>query len=176
MIRATELVIEDPEGVVRARLGGDLPDAEFEGRTVDRGSAVAGLLLYDKGGAERSGYVTFDESNNVVLTLDAGAAGGNRQTAFFVADEDGATALRIWNAAGDHVELRADSEDGAWFNVVEDGVLTSQIPGIEDPSATGMCTDLHGYVDRVETEQLMAACRQRMTEEDCRLCLEPAGR
>jgi hypothetical protein len=39
----SELTIVDSHGVVRARLGGDLPDANKE---VPRGSRVAGLLLY----------------------------------------------------------------------------------------------------------------------------------
>lgn len=55
----SELTIVDSHGVVRARLGGDLPDANKE---VPRGSRVAGLLLYDATGQERGGYVTFEPS------------------------------------------------------------------------------------------------------------------
>ncbi|MDX1673967.1 MAG: hypothetical protein R3314_04100 [Longimicrobiales bacterium] len=173
VIRATEVVIEDPNGVVRARLGGDLPDAEYDGRTVDRGSAAAGLMLYDTAGDERGGYVTMDGSNNILLTLDAGAGGGHGQTAYFVANESGATALRIWSG-GDHVELRVGSDGGAWFNAVEDGVLVSQTPTIENPAETAMCTELRGLIDRAPMDRLMDACRQRMTEDGCRACLEGA--
>ena len=171
VIRATEIVIEDPNGVVRARLGGDLPDAVYDGRTVDRGSAAAGLILYDTAGDERGGYVTMDGSNTIVLTLDAGAAGGHDQTAYFVANESGATALRIWSG-DDHVELRAGSDDGAWINAVQDGALVAQTPEIADPAGTTMCTELRGYVDQVPMDRLRAACRERMTEDGCRACLE----
>src|SRR5260370_27145616 len=48
----SELTIVDSHGVVRARLGGDLPDAN---KDVPRGSRVAGLLLDDQTGQERGG-------------------------------------------------------------------------------------------------------------------------
>src|SRR5260370_37572201 len=53
----SELAIVDSRGIVRARLGGDLPDAN---KVTPRGSRIAGLLLYDETGHERSGYVTFE--------------------------------------------------------------------------------------------------------------------
>ena len=53
----SELTIVDSHGVVRARLGGNLPDAN---KTTPRGSRIAGLLLYDETGQERGGYVTFE--------------------------------------------------------------------------------------------------------------------
>lgn len=174
VVRATEVIIEDPNGVIRARLGGDLPDAVFDGRTIDRGSPAAGLMLYDTAGDERGGYVTLDEPNNILLTLDAGAAGGHSQTAFFVADDAGATALRIWSG-DDHVELRTGSDGGAWFNAVQDGLLTSQVPAMENPTETAMCTELRRYRDRYPVERLMAACRQRMTEDGCQACLGDGG-
>lgn len=174
VIRATEVIIEDPNGVIRARLGGDLPDAVFDGRTIDRGSAAAGLMLYDTAGHERGGYVTLDQPNNILLTLDAGAAGGHTQTAFFVADNSGATALRIWSG-DDHVELRTGSDGGAWFNAVKGSVLVSQVPAIDNPTETAMCTELRSYRDQYPMERLMAACKQRMTEDGCRACLGSGG-
>jgi len=53
----SELTIVDSHGVVRARLGGNLPDAN---KKIPRGSRIAGLLLYDETGQERGGYVTFE--------------------------------------------------------------------------------------------------------------------
>lgn len=113
VIRATEVSIEDPNGVVRARLGGDLSDAVFDGRTIDRGSPAAGLMLYDTAG------------------------GGHAQTAFFVAENGGATALRI-SSGDDHVELRTGSDGGAWFNAVKD-----RRPGRPDPGAREPRRDRH---------------------------------
>ena len=82
-------MIVDPKGVERVRIGGQLPDAT-PGKP--RGQDVAGVLLYDATGRERSGYVTFEPSGNVGLTLD----GRQGQSMFFVAGPTGATALRMW--------------------------------------------------------------------------------
>ncbi len=131
-------------------------------------------MLYDTAGDERGGYVTLDEPNNIPLTLDAGAAGGHSRTAFFVADNDGATALRVWHG-DDQVELRTGSDGGAWFNAVKGGVLVSQTPELEDPAGSAMCTELRSYRDQYPMERLMAACRQRMTEDGCRACLGSGG-
>ncbi len=111
-----------------------------------------------------------DANNHVLLTLDAGTAGGNRQATYFLAEEGGATALRIWNGSGDHVEMRTGA-DGARFNAVRDGVLVHQVPAIEDPAETQMCTELARLQERYPHDQVMAACRQRMSEEGCTACL-----
>ena len=61
-LRVSELVVVDPKGVERVRIGGDLPDATINGKRVPRGEKAAGVLLYDGSGQERSGYVTFEPS------------------------------------------------------------------------------------------------------------------
>ena len=173
LIRAREIEVVDGKGTVRARLGGDLPNAIYDGERVRRGatdSKIAGLMLYDRTGAERGGYVTYDDSHNVLLTLDAGRAGGHRQTAYFIADSAGATALRIWNGEGDHVEMRAGS-GGARFNAVRGNRLVVQTPEIEDPASTEMCQELRTLTPKYELDRLLEACRQRMSDEGCRLCL-----
>lgn len=169
-LQVREVVVEDEEGIVRARLGGNLPDAVVEGRRIDRGTDAAGLILYDDTGTERGGYVTFDENDNVLLTLDAGRGAGYGQTAYFIADSTGATAFRIWRG-DDHVEMRAGS-DGARFNAVRDGQVIFQRPEIEDPASTAMCTDLRQLQEQYGHDEVMNACRKRMFEEGCRACLE----
>lgn len=70
-LRVSEVAVVDEHGVVRARLGGNLPDATTRaGRPIPRGDKAAGLLIYDDRGAERGGYVTFEKSGTAVLTLD----------------------------------------------------------------------------------------------------------
>jgi len=72
---------------------GHLPDAIIDGRRVARGENAAGVLLYDQTGTERGGYVTFDGSNVVGLTLD----NHGNQAAIFAAGPDpgdGATRTR----------------------------------------------------------------------------------
>ncbi|WP_457653812.1 hypothetical protein [Rhodocaloribacter sp.] len=120
VVVANQIEVVD-RGVVRVRIGGQLPDAVIRGRRVPRGGVAAGVLLYDDTGQERSGYVTFD-SGNVILTLD----GRRSQSAFFVADTTGETALRIWYGK-DVIDLRAD-RDGARITAAEDGHVVFQQP------------------------------------------------
>lgn len=70
-LRVSEIVVVDSKGAERVRIGGDLPDAIIGGKRVPRGQQAAGVLLYDATGSERSGYVTFEPSGNVGLTLDS---------------------------------------------------------------------------------------------------------
>lgn len=167
VLRVSELVIVDAEGTERVRIGTNLPDAVIGGRTVPRGSSVAGIMLYDDTGQERSGYVTENETGNVLLTLDS----RERQTALFVADTSGATALRIWDRDG-AVDLRSDS-DGARVTVVRDGIVAFQQPGFADPVSTPACRAYREYLEQLPREQIVAACQERMPAEACQLCLAP---
>lgn len=65
-LRVRELVVVDAAGVPRARLGGDLPDAVIDGKTVPRGQDAAGLLLYDATGVERGGLPTVPRRGAVI--------------------------------------------------------------------------------------------------------------
>ena len=49
-LRVSELVVVDPQGVERVRIGGDLPDAVINGKRIPRGEKVAGVMLYDGSG------------------------------------------------------------------------------------------------------------------------------
>jgi hypothetical protein len=92
-LRVRELIVVDDSGTVRARVGGNLPDAVYHGRRAHRGDQAAGVLLYDKDGLERGGYVTFDRWGVVALTLD----NRGQQVAIFGADSTpnaGATVAR----------------------------------------------------------------------------------
>src|ERR1043165_10112534 len=61
VIPASEIDIVDAKGVIRARLGADLPDAVVDGKPVKRGGHPAGLMLYAHTAQERGGYVTFPD-------------------------------------------------------------------------------------------------------------------
>src|ERR1043165_359015 len=106
-LRVSELVVVDPKGVERVRIGGDLPDAVINGKRIPRGEKVAGVMLYDGSGQERGGYVTFEPSGNVALTLDT----KKRQSALSAAGPDSGSALVMWSGPNS-VDLRSD-EDGA---------------------------------------------------------------
>ena len=163
-IRASEIVVVDPKGVERVRIGGQLPDA-VPGKP--RGQQVAGLLLYDQTGRERSGYVTFEPSGNVGLTLD----GRQGQTAFFVAGPTGGTALRMWRG-NNWVELRTD-EGGARVGAVRSNELVFREPPATELEVNAYCANLRAEFKQVGApdSQLLPACRQRFTLQDCQTCV-----
>jgi hypothetical protein len=160
-----ELAIVDPRGVVRARIGGDLPDAVIDGHRIDRGQRVAGVMLYDDTGQERGGYVTFSPSGNVALTLDTRSG----QAALFAADPVAGAALRLWHA-DDAVELRADP-DGSRVSAVRAGAVVLQQPAATlRAEACAAYREALGAMPRGEVE---AACAERFDAGACDRCLAP---
>lgn len=165
-MRVTELVVVDKKGVERVRIGGDLPDAFIGGKRIPRGQQAAGVLLYDASGGERSGYVTFEPSGNVGLTLDSKTS----QVASFVASAEGnASAFSLWNGK-DMIELRSD-EEGSRLTAVKNGLVVSQDPMIERMSAD-MCGAYKEALARVSPQQVMSDCRRRFSQTACTYCLE----
>lgn len=164
-LRVTELVIVDPAGVERVRIGGDLPDAVIGGNRVPRGEKAAGVLLYDGTGQERGGYVTFEPSGNVGLTLDTRKG----QVALLAAGPDGGAVVQIWHR-NDAVELRSDS-DGSRVTAVKGGEVVFQQPALGAMSAE-TCAAYREARGRVSEEQVRRDCRRRFAEEPCRACLE----
>ncbi|WP_337245480.1 hypothetical protein [Luteimonas sp. gir] len=168
-LRLRELVVVDPTGVERVRVSGDLPDALIDGKRVDRGSAAAGVMLYDRSGQERGGYVTWDDGDNVGLTLD----GRQRQSALFVAGPDGAAALQIWHD-GRMLDLRADA-DGARLSQSVDGRVQLQLPEVAALSASTCTLFRGGLAEEVPgglpPEQVRGICESRFSETACTACL-----
>jgi hypothetical protein len=113
----------DSKGVERVRIGGDLPDAVIGGKRVPRGQQAAGVVLYDATGGERSGYVTFEPSGNVGLTLDS----RKEQIVSFIAAPDHAASMLQLRSGKDLIELRADDE-GSRLTAVKAGQVVSQEP------------------------------------------------
>jgi hypothetical protein len=162
-LKVSELVVVDPKGVERVRIGGDLPDATINGKRVPRGEKAAGVMLYDTTGQERGGYVTW-ESGNVGLTLDTRKG----QVALFAAGLEG-SALSMWHGK-DAVEVRSD-EDGSRITAIQDGRIASQQPS-NIKMASGTCDDYRGDRARSSVEKAMTSCQRRFTESACRACLE----
>lgn len=162
-LRVRMLEIVDEHGVVRARLGARLPDAVLDGKRVVRGEEVAGLLLYDGRGGERGGYVTFEPSGNVGLTLDH----ERNQAALFVAGRDEGVALKLWTGP-DSIELRSDG-DGSRWTVAEDGVVALQEPPVR-PGAD-VCAEYRAALEKLTREEVLRACRERFSAEACEACL-----
>ena len=162
-LRVSELVVVDSKGVERVRVGGDLPDAVYNGKRAPRGSKAAGVLLYDSLGRERGGYVTW-EAENVGLTLDT----PKMQVGMFVAGQEG-SALQM-RYGQDSIELRSD-EDGSRITAVQNGRVVAQQPNTVR-MAPGTCDAYRGARARVSAEQVMRDCQRRFTDEICRACLD----
>lgn len=162
-VRVEEIVVVDSTGVERVRIGGNLPDAVVDGRRAPRGEDAAGLLLYDGTGRERGGYVTWEPSGNVGLTLDS----RQRQVALFVAGPDGGSAMSVRHG-DDLVELRSDG-DGSRLTAVEGGRVVVQEPEVEVGSEA--CAAYRDARERRSEDVARAACRRRYPGPSCEACL-----
>jgi hypothetical protein len=162
----SELTVVDAKGTVRARIGGELPDAVIDGKPVPRGGRAAGVLLYDDTGAERSGYITFASPNrNVMLTLD----NDRKQTALFAAGPEGGSALRL-EYQGNAVELNV-GKDGPIIHATQDKRAVFHQPPVRNPENTEMCQELRQARGKVSDAQLLEICVNRSSEAACRACL-----
>ncbi len=137
-LRVREIVVIDDKGVERVRIGSNLPDPVIRGKRVSRGDPATGVMLYDRTGQERGGYITFERGNQIALTLD----NTDVQSALFVAPAEGGAALRLWHGK-DELALRAD-EDGPRVTAVENGLVTYQQPPIAAPEKSSACVEFRG--------------------------------
>lgn len=168
-LAVSKLEIVDRHGVVRVLLSGEVPDAVVNGSTVPRGENAAGVILYDGSGQERSGYLTFEPSGNVALTLDT----RERQVALFSADPVDGAAARLWRG-NDWVEMRADPA-GTGLTVGRAGRLAFQEPRVSSQEEVAFCTEFMTEVAALAApppnEVLLEACQTRMPEPVCRRCI-----
>ena len=170
-LRVRQLIVVDDSGTVRARVGGNLPDAVIRGHLVHRGDRAAGVLLYDNSGIERGGYVTFDKSGTVALTLDTRW----QQVAILAADsaDNSGGAARLWRDR-DWVEMRVD-EGGPHFTAGKDGSVAFMAPTMTAGEAGAMCSALKGEVAQVKPppppSAVLQACKAHAPDGVCRKCL-----
>jgi len=163
-VRAREVVVVDAKGIVRARLGGDLPDAVMAGGHVaKRGSKAGGLIIYDEEGIERGGYVTMDEGSNAMITLDS----KHRMAALMVAGPDPSqdSALTLITRDGG-IELRSDG-NGSRLSVRDKAGLTYQQPAIAALSPAS-CIN---YKELELKYPGQRSCQARFSEAACKACL-----
>jgi hypothetical protein len=100
------LIVVDEKGVERVRIGSPLPDPMIGGKRFPRNGVVSGILIHDRDGDERGGYVTSDTNGDVFLSLDAKKG----QQTIFVANRDGGANLALWsggNRNDNYVSVRA---------------------------------------------------------------------
>lgn len=169
-LRLKELVIVDEKGLIRVLLSADVPDAVVDGRSIPRGERAAGIILYDDTGRERSGYVTFSPSGNVALTLDT----RDHQVALFAADPKSGVTARLWEGDG-WVEMRADGS-GARLSIGRSNQLVFVEPEMTDTEFENACSSLRDELRHLDPkppyEQILQACKRRMSEAACRKCLD----
>lgn len=162
-----ELVVVDEADVARVRIGGQLPQlVVVDGKTIDRGSESAGVLLYDSTGQERSGYVTWEEGGHVGLTLDTRKG----QVALLAAGPEEGAVIRLWHGDEDAISLRSDSA-GSRLTAMKDGNVAFQQPAVESVP-TDACTEYRNYAGPATREQVIQACKERFPEAACMRCLE----
>jgi hypothetical protein len=167
-ITVSSIDVVDPAGTVRVRIGGALPGEVRNGKRIQR-PPIAGVLLYDETGRERSGYVTFPAEDSqpgaVVLTLDT----PDKQSVLFAAQGEGA-ALKIWHE-DNTFDLRVD-EDGPSLHIVRDGEIVFHEPPESKPETSSWCRGLREALDRVSADAVRSACKDRHSEAACQACLE----
>ena len=164
VLTASEVDIVDAKGVIRARLGADLPDAVAEGKTIKRGGNPAGLMLYDDIGQERGGYVTFP-NGYIALTMDSRKPYAQMVT--LVASPTAGGAALMLNRATDAVELRVDDELGPSLHAKRGNSVAFHAPAGANINSTEMCGDLKKW----PREKALDFCRARSSEEACQACL-----
>lgn len=163
-IKAREIVVVDANGVVRARMSGDMPDAVMAGgRVAKRGTKAAGFMLYDEEGIERGGYVTMDSGSNAMLSLDS----KHHMVAHMVVDPDKeeAAALRLGGQRR-ALEFRTD-DNGARMSIEAERKVVQQSPAITSLSPEA-CRQQISYERQYPGRDI---CRTRFTAEACGRCL-----
>jgi hypothetical protein len=166
VLTVSEVDIVDAKGVVRARLGGDLPDSVVNGKVRHRGAKAAGLLLYDDTGQERGGYLTFSPGRQVALTLDS----SKQQTALFVASSEGGAALKM-SDSGQLLDFRVDPDDGPSIHAMQNKKVAFHAPPPVNFEKGAMCTELRGALKTMSRDDVLGFCRERTSEEACQACL-----
>ena len=118
------LVVVDDNGIERVIISGKLPDPPMRGYRMPRDrndrEGLAGILLLDSEGQERSGYVTDQYYGNVFLTLDS----KDKQTVLFGSEPQGGAYLMLWEQSAENKKnqiMLGAYESGIYLDVEENG-------------------------------------------------------
>ena len=95
-------------------------------RRAARPNKQAGVLIFDKEGIERGGYVTEDSHGNALLTLDD----KQRQEVLLVTGAEPTSSFRMWTGK-DALELRVDPDlNGPTFRMIRNGQPVFEQPQV----------------------------------------------
>jgi hypothetical protein len=95
------LAVIDDKGIERVVISAPAPDPIVRGKREKRSGAASGILIYDRDGNERGGYLSDDTSNGAMLTLD----GIDSQVFTVYANDSNGATLSLNNQRGDGVTL-----------------------------------------------------------------------
>src|SRR5262245_55887982 len=96
------LAIVDDKGVERVIIAAPVPDPILGGKRVKRAGAVSGVIINDRDGNERGGFVTANgDTNGAFLTLD----GTDEQVFTAYANPSNGATLSLNNQKGDSVTI-----------------------------------------------------------------------
>jgi hypothetical protein len=123
IVTARGLVIVDEYGKTRVRIGAPLPEPIIMGKQEKRDDSISGILIYDRLGNERGGYVTDNSVGNAFLTLDSNSG----QEVTLVAYPKGGAEFELNDDAKNKVVLSA-SKSGPMIRLLRTGTAIFQQP------------------------------------------------
>ncbi|HKA00696.1 MAG TPA: hypothetical protein VKE70_29490 [Candidatus Solibacter sp.] len=102
ILRVRGISVIDEHGVERVYIGAPVVDPIHFGKRFRRDGPASGILLFDREGNERSGYVTSDTGrSNVFFTLDS----LERQQVLFISPDEGGAHLRFFDKNTNSLDL-----------------------------------------------------------------------
>ena len=119
------LAVMDAGGTTRARLQAPLPEPVIMGTQQKRDDSVSGVMLYDKLGNERGGYVTDNSIGNAFFTLDSNTG----QEVTLVAYPNGGAEFAINDDQKNKVSLGA-LKNGPRLRLVKSGNTVFEQPDV----------------------------------------------
>jgi hypothetical protein len=126
ILRIRGLVVEDPNGHERLRLGAPLPDPVIHGVRRKRSGVVSGLLILDANGNERGGFVTADASGEAFLGLDS----EDEQKVLLLANPKGGVNFILTNNDGNSVQLTAFA-NGPTLRLRKGNQIVAELPSLQ---------------------------------------------
>jgi len=123
LLRVRGLVVVDENGIERVRIEAPIIAPMLFGKRYARHGDMAGILLFDGDGNERSGYCTTNDGNGVLFTLDT--LGGD--AAHFEAYAAGGVKLWMQEPPGNRITLGVDAT-GAAIEMQKAGRPVAQLP------------------------------------------------
>lgn len=90
VVRRIDVV--DSNGVIRATIGGELPNPIIEGVQYERIGSGGGIMLRDSEGNERGGYAYFGDFERSIITIDSDLG----EAVSIGASDDGEASINLW--------------------------------------------------------------------------------